>query len=53
MALKDNQTFQTWWDQWIVVLEGVRVERPDSSAQSGSDADSKSSRSNPTGWFPT
>lgn len=29
--MDDNQTFQAWWDQWVVVLDRVRTERSDSS----------------------
>ena len=31
--MDDNQTFQAWWDQWVVVLDRVRTEPPKSSSE--------------------
>jgi len=33
--MDDNQTFQDWWDQWVVVLDRVRTDRPNSSDRIG------------------
>ena len=48
--MDNNQTFQAWWDQWVVVLDRVRTEPPKSSSEWSSD-DSEPSRPDSTRWI--
>ena len=51
MAIDDNQTFQAWWDQWVVVLDRVRTDRPNSSDSDWSHDDRGPSSPDSTRWI--
>lgn len=51
MAMDDNQTFQDWWDQWVVVLDRVRTDRPNASDSDWSHDNPRPSRPDSTGWI--
>jgi hypothetical protein len=50
IEMDDNQTFQAWWDQWVVVLDRVRTEPPKSSSELSHD-DWEPSRPDSTRWI--
>jgi|GEM_PF-725999 hypothetical protein len=51
MTTDDNQTFQDWWDQWIVVLDRVRTEPSKSPESDWSHDEWEAFRPNSTRWI--